>query len=131
MPSATQEQRKRALELAAATGLPVVTVPSADELREGRSRIDRVRDIEPEDVLGRQAVKLDESAVSSLISGQTVFITGSGGSIGSELCRQIARFGPSRLVLFELSEFALYQVEQELSELFPHLPLVRLVERLR
>ena len=126
-PSATQEQRKRALELAAATGLPVVTVPSADELREGRSRIDRVRDIEPEDVLGRQAVKLDESAVSSLISGQTVFITGSGGSIGSELCRQIARFGPSRLVLFELSEFALYQVEQELSELFPHLPLVRLV----
>lgn len=127
MPSATQEQRKRALDLAAATGLPVVTVPSADELREGRSRIDRVRDIEPEDVLGRQAVKLDESAVSGLISGQTVFVTGAGGSIGSELCRQIARFGPSRIVLFELSEFALYQVEQELSELFPHLPLVRLV----
>jgi FlaA1/EpsC-like NDP-sugar epimerase len=127
MPSATQEQRKRALDLAAATGLPVVTVPSADELREGRSRVDRVRDIEPEDVLGRQAVKLDESAVSGLISGQTVFVTGAGGSIGSELCRQIARFGPSRIVLFELSEFALYQVEQELSELFPHLPLVRLV----
>lgn len=127
MPSATLEQRKRALDLAAATGLPVVTVPTADELREGRSRIDRVRDIEPEDVLGRQAVKLDESAVSALISGQTVFVTGAGGSIGSELCRQIARFGPSRLVLFELSEFALYQVEQDLSEHFPHLPLVRLV----
>lgn len=127
MPSATQENRKRALDLAAATGLPVVTVPSADELREGRSRIDRVRDIEPEDLLGRQAVKLDESAVSGLISGQTVFVTGAGGSIGSELCRQIARFGPSRIVLFELSEFALYQVEQELGEHFPHLPLVRLV----
>lgn len=127
MPSASQENRKRALDLAAATGLPVVTVPSADELREGRSRIDRVRDIEPEDLLGRQPVKLDESAVSGLISGQTVFVTGAGGSIGSELCRQIARFGPSRIVLFELSEFALYQVEQELSELFPHLPLVRLV----
>jgi FlaA1/EpsC-like NDP-sugar epimerase len=127
MPSATHEQRKRALDLAAATGLPVVTVPSADELREGRSRIDRVRDIEPEDLLGRQPVKLDESAVSGLISGQTVFVTGAGGSIGSELCRQIARFGPSRIVLFELSEFALYQVEQELGEHFPHLPLVRLV----
>mgnify|MGYP003336656920 CR=1 FL=1 len=127
MPSASLPQRKRALDLASATGLPVVTVPTADELREGRSRIDRVRDIEPEDVLGRQAVKLDESAVSALISGQTVFVTGAGGSIGSELCRQIARFGPSRLVLFELSEFALYQVEQDLSEHFPRLPLVRLV----
>lgn len=127
MPSASQAQRKRALELAGDTGLPVVTVPSADELREGRARIDRVRDIEPEDVLGREPVKLDESAVSGLISGQTVLITGAGGSIGSELCRQIARFGPSRLVLFELSEFALYQIEQDLGERFPHLPLVRLV----
>ncbi len=127
MPSATLDQRKRALELAGATGLPVVTVPSADELREGRSRIDRVRDIEPEDLLGREPVKLDESAVSALISGGTVMVTGAGGSIGSELCRQIARFGPSQLVLFELSEFALYQVEQDLGDHFPHLPLVRLV----
>ena len=127
MPSATGAQRKRALDLASATGLPVVTVPTADELREGRSRIDRVRDIEPEDLLGRERVQLDESALSSLISGQVVLVTGAGGSIGSELCRQIARFGPSRLVLFELSEFALYQVEQDLSERFPHLPLIRLV----
>ncbi len=127
MPSASSAQRRRALELAADTGLPVVTVPSADELREGRSRIDRVRDIEPEDVLGREPVKLDESAVSDLISGNTALITGAGGSIGAELCRQIARFGPSRLVLFELSEFALYQVEQNLGERFPHLPIVRLV----
>ncbi|HEX5371499.1 MAG TPA: nucleoside-diphosphate sugar epimerase/dehydratase [Aquabacterium sp.] len=127
MPSASGTQRKRALDLAASTGLPVVTVPSANELREGRSRVDRVRDVEPEDLLGREAVKLDESALSSLISGHVVMVTGAGGSIGSELCRQIARFGPSRLVLFELSEFALYQVEQDLSERFPHLPLSRLV----
>jgi FlaA1/EpsC-like NDP-sugar epimerase len=127
MPSATGVQRKRALDLATATGLPVVTVPNANELREGRSRIDRVRDVEPEDLLGREAVKLDESALSALISGHVVMVTGAGGSIGSELCRQIARFGPSRLVLFELSEFALYQVEQDLSERFPHLPLSRLV----
>ncbi len=127
MPAATQAQRKRVLALAAATGLPVVTVPSADELREGGTRIDRVRDIQPEDVLGREPVKLDELAVSSLISGRAVMVTGAGGSIGSELCRQIARFGPSRIVLFELSEFALYQVEQDLGERFPHLPLVRLV----
>ncbi|RRS04408.1 polysaccharide biosynthesis protein [Aquabacterium soli] len=127
MPSASGAQRKRALDLAVAAGLPVVTVPSAAELREGRSRIDRVRDIEPDDLLGRESVKLDESGVSSLISGQTVLVTGAGGSIGSELCRQIARYGPSRIVLFELSEFALYQVEQDLGERFPRLPLVRLV----
>ncbi|MDE2402074.1 MAG: polysaccharide biosynthesis protein [Burkholderiales bacterium] len=127
MPSASGAQRKRAFDMAVATGLPVLTVPTADELREGRSRIDRVRDIEPEDLLGRESVKLDETALSTLISGQTVMVTGAGGSIGSELCRQIARFGPSRLVLFELSEFALYGVEQDLSERFPHLPLVKLV----
>ena len=127
MPSATGAQRKRALDMAAATGLPVLTVPSADELREGGSRIDRVRDIEPDDLLGREPVKLDESALSALISGQTVMVTGAGGSIGSELCRQIARFGPTRLVLFELSEFALYNIEQDLSERFPRVPLVRLV----
>jgi len=127
MPSATGAQRKRVLDLAAASQLPVVTVPNADELREGRSRIDRIRDIEPEDLLGREKVQLDESALSSLISGEVVLVTGAGGSIGSELCRQIARFGPSRLVLFEQSEFALYQIEQDLSERFPHLPLARLV----
>ena len=127
MPSASVEQRRRILDLAATTGLPVTTVPSADELRQGLSRVDRLRDIGPEDVLGRDPVRLDEQAISQLVSGQTVLVTGAGGSIGSELCRQIARFGPMRLVLFELSEFALYQVEQELGELFPHLPLVRLV----
>lgn len=127
MPAAAHEKRKRVLALAAATGLPVVTVPSADELREGGTRIERVRDIQPEDVLGREPVKLDEQAVSGLISGRAVMVTGAGGSIGSELCRQIARFGPSRIVLFEISEFALYQIEQDLGERFPHLPLVRLV----
>ncbi|NBD20527.1 SDR family NAD(P)-dependent oxidoreductase [Aquabacterium fontiphilum] len=127
MPSATIDQRRRILDLASSTGLPITTVPTADELRQGRSRVDRLRDIGPEDVLGRDPVRLDEQAVSQLVSGQTVLVTGAGGSIGSELCRQIARFGPTRLVLFELSEFALYQIEQELGELFPHLPLVRLV----
>jgi len=127
MPSVDGPQRQRVFDMAMATGLPVLTVPSADELREGRSRIDRVRDIEPADLLGRQPVTLDESALVSLISGRTVMVTGAGGSIGSELCRQIARFGPSRLVLFELSEYALYSIEQDLSLHVPHLSLVRLV----
>ncbi|MBL0727936.1 nucleoside-diphosphate sugar epimerase/dehydratase [Piscinibacter sp. HJYY11] len=127
LPGATAPQRRRAVDLAATTGLPVLTVPSASELQDGRAHIERVRSIEPEDLLGREPVELDERGVAELISGKTVLITGAGGSIGSELCRQVARYGPSRLVLFELSELALYQIEQQLSELHPHLPLVRLI----
>lgn len=127
LPGATAAQRRRAIELAGATELPVLTVPSVSELQDGSARIERVRSIEPEDLLGREPVQLDEAGISELISGKTVLVTGAGGSIGSELCRQVARYGPARLVLYELSEFALYQIEQQLGELHPHLPLVRLM----
>ncbi|MCD0420804.1 polysaccharide biosynthesis protein [Rubrivivax sp. JA1024] len=127
LPSATRAQRRRALDLAAGTGLPVVTVPSVDELRTGQSRIERLREIEPEDLLGREPVRLDDSGVAAVIAGRTVLITGAGGSIGSELCRQVARFAPARVVLYELSEFNLYTIEQELSQAFPNVVLVRLI----
>lgn len=127
MPSATRAQRRRAFDLAAATGLPVLTVPSADELRTGRARIERLRDIESEDLLGREPVVLDEAVAAVTLKGRVVLVTGAGGSIGSELCRQVARFGPARLVLLELSELNLYTLEQELAEAHPGLPLVPLI----
>jgi FlaA1/EpsC-like NDP-sugar epimerase len=127
LPGATAAQRRKAVEQAAETGLPVLTVPSVSELQEGSARIERVRSIEPEDLLGREPVQLDEAGIAELISSKTVLVTGAGGSIGSELCRQVARYGPHKLVLFELSEYALYTIEQELAERFPHLPLLRLV----
>jgi FlaA1/EpsC-like NDP-sugar epimerase len=127
MPGATAAQRRRAIELASTSGLPVLTVPTFSELRDGSARVERVRAIEPEDLLGRDPVQLDEGGISDTLSGKTVLITGAGGSIGSELCRQVARFGPAKMVLFELSELALYTIEQELTETFPHLPLVRLI----
>ncbi len=127
MPSASAAQRRRAFDLAAGTGLHVLTVPSADELRTGKSRIERLRDIEPEDLLGREPVVLDEAGIAQTLQGKVVLITGAGGSIGSELCRQVARYAPARLVLYELSEFNLYTIEQELSETFPALELVRLI----
>ena len=127
LPGATALQRRKAIELAAATELPVLTVPSVSELQDGSARIERVRSIEPEDLLGREPVELDEAGIAQLIAGKTVLITGAGGSIGSELCRQIARYGPARIVLYELSEFALYQIEQQLGELHPNLPLLRLM----
>ena len=126
MPSATPQARRRALDLAGQTGLHVLTVPNSAELLQG-SKVDQLRDIEPEDLLGREPVQLDEGGISECLNGKVVLITGAGGSIGSELCRQVARYGPSRIVLYELSEFALYTIEQELSEKFPHIPLVRLV----
>lgn len=126
MPAVSLEQRRRALDLAGATGLPVLTVPSSTELLAGRALND-VRDIEPEDLLGREPVELDEGGISECLNGKVVLITGAGGSIGSELCRQVARYGPSKLVLYELSELALYTIEQELGGSFPAIPLVRLV----
>ena len=127
LPAATPAQRRRAFDLAAATGLKVLTVPSADELRTGKSRVERLRDIEAEDLLGREPVVLDEAGIAQTLLGKCVLITGAGGSIGSELCRQVARFRPLRLVLYELSEFNLYTIEQELTEAFPGVELVRLI----
>ena len=128
LPGASSRQRRRAFELASAAGLPVLTVPSASELRQGDPDLARgVRDIEPEDLLGREPVKLDEQGIDQVLHSKTVLITGGGGSIGSELCRQVARYKPSRLVLVELSEFNLYTIEQELSHRFPELELVRLI----
>ncbi|HUG22085.1 polysaccharide biosynthesis protein, partial [Piscinibacter sp.] len=126
MPSLSARDRRRVLDLAGSTGLPVLTVPSTDEQGDG-SQANRVREIEPQDLLGREPVKLDEAGIAEFLGGKTVLITGAGGSIGSELCRQVARYGPARMVLVELSEFNLYTIEQELGERFPDLPIVRLI----
>ncbi len=131
MPGAPLAARRRAIELAAATLLPVLTVPSMSELQDGSARVERVRSVEPEDLLGREPVELDEPGIAGIIEGRTVLVTGAGGSIGAELCRQVARYRPARIVLYELSEFALYQIEQSLGDLHPRLPLVRLVGDVR
>ena len=83
----------------------------------GRVAISRVRPVQLDDLLGRVRVKLDDAGLHDLLTGRPVLVTGAGGSIGSELCRQIARFGPSLLLLLDASEFALYQVEQEFREI--------------
>jgi FlaA1/EpsC-like NDP-sugar epimerase len=126
LPSLRGGARRELYELAASTGLPVLTVPSAEELRAG-APVSDVRDIEPEDLLGREPVVLDEAGIDAVLHGKTVLITGAGGSIGSELCRQVARYAPARLVLYELSEFNLYSIDQDLGERFPGLPLTRLI----
>jgi FlaA1/EpsC-like NDP-sugar epimerase len=126
MPSVRGALRRRVIELATATGLPVQTVPSAQELLDGAA-VSRVRDIQPEDLLGREPVVLDEAGIAECIGGKVVLITGAGGSIGSELCRQVARYGPSRLVLVELGEYNLYSIDAELGEKHPAIERVPLI----
>ncbi|MHB1233700.1 MAG: polysaccharide biosynthesis protein [Burkholderiales bacterium] len=124
MPSASHQVRRRAVEICTAAGMVVLTVPAFEDLMSGRVTVSQIRKVEVEDLLGREPVVLDSAGLHELINGRTVMVTGAGGSIGSELCRQIARFGPARLVLFELSEFALYRIEQALRETFREVPLV-------
>ncbi|MBK6632565.1 MAG: polysaccharide biosynthesis protein [Betaproteobacteria bacterium] len=123
MPSASSAARRRAAEAAAAAGMSVLTVPAIDDLLSGRVSISQLRKVEMEDLLGREVVKLDSEGLHRLLGGRIVLVTGAGGSIGSELARQIARFEPRLLVLFELSEFALYQIEQEFARQLPGTPI--------
>ena len=123
MPSASHQSRRRALEICRRAGVEALTVPSYQDLISGKVTVSQVRNIELDDLLGRDPVLLDESRLRGWIHGRSILVTGAGGSIGSELCRQIARFNPSRLVLYEHSEFALYRMEQEFAEQYPHLRL--------
>jgi len=92
----------------------VQTIPQINDVVSGKARIEEIRDVEIEDLLGRDEVSPDKELLSVCISNKSVMVTGAGGSIGSELCRQIIKLNPKKLVLFELSEFALYQIEQEI-----------------
>ncbi len=120
-PGASAATRRRAFELCERAGLHLLIVPDLDQIISGTHRISELREIELDDLLGRAPVQLDTKGLSQLIGNQTVLITGAGGSIGSELCRQIARFAPRALVLYELSEYALYQVVEDLQRLYPAL----------
>jgi FlaA1/EpsC-like NDP-sugar epimerase len=113
MPSASHHDRKRAADLATAAGLQVLTVPSFDDLISGKVTVSQIRAVELDDLLGRDPVVLDSDGLNGWIADRVVMVTGAGGSIGSELCRQIARFAPRLLVMVDASEFSLYQIEQE------------------
>ncbi|WP_245701371.1 polysaccharide biosynthesis protein [Franzmannia pantelleriensis] len=117
MPSATKAQRKHALDQLADAPVHVQTVPSMPEIVSGEASLDQLREVDLEDLLGRDPVPPREELLDASIRHKVVMVTGAGGSIGSELCRQIMRGGPKALVLFELSEFSLYSIDQELEQL--------------
>ena len=115
IPSAPGEVRQRVVGIAQAAGVPVKTLPGLYELLEGDLDLTgQIRPVQVEDLLGRQPVEVDVEAIARYVEGKAVLVTGAGGSIGSELCRQIARAHPTRIVLLEQSESALYDIEREL-----------------
>ena len=121
MPSASHKVRRRVVDLCASVNVAVLTVPSFDDLISGKVTVSQIRRVELDDLLGRESAMLDDAGLHQLLTGHAVMVTGAGGSIGSELCRQIAKFNPRRLVLFEQSELALYRMEQEFNERYPQL----------
>lgn len=109
----THNQRREIIEMASNLNIEVLTIPLMGDLVSGRLNISQMRPVEVEDLLGRDKVNLDNSGLKKLIKNKTILISGAGGSIGSELCRQIIKFNPKKLICLDISEIALYKIEQE------------------
>lgn len=122
IPSATGAQMIKILERCQAVGLPCRTIPAMTDIIEGSGLATQIRQVAVEDLLGRKPVDLDECAIRGKLEGCAVLITGAAGSIGSEICRQVARFRPSAIVAFEISETGLFHLEAEMRAQFPHVP---------
>jgi len=112
-PSAKGEQMRRIVEICETTGKPYRTIPTIGELIEGRITVNTVRPVSMEDLIGREKVQLDEARISSFLMGKRILVTGAGGSIGSELVRQIGRYRPGGLILLDFSEYNLYRIEMD------------------
>jgi FlaA1/EpsC-like NDP-sugar epimerase len=121
IPSAKSKDRSRILNALRHLPVEVRTIPTISELLSGRVSIRQIRKVDIADLLGREEVLPDPSLLRINVTGKSVLVTGAGGSIGSELCRQIACQNPQHLILYELNEFALYTIDLELSEKYPHI----------
>lgn len=131
IPSATAEQMRRIIRICEASGISFKIMPNISEIIRSDKAIRFVRDVSYSDLLGREAVKLDEQRICQLLKGKRILVTGGGGSIGFELCRQIALFKPRKLILFDKSETPLFDAEQELSRSFPDIEIIAVLGDIR
>jgi FlaA1/EpsC-like NDP-sugar epimerase len=127
MPSISSRDMRSIVALCKKTGVPFKTVPGMGELIDGKVTVKAIRDVSYNDLLGREPVNLDEERIGRFLKGKRVLITGAGGSIGSELCRQVCRYSPEAIILYERAESPLYEIELELKENYQY---VRIVPRL-
>ncbi|MFA5019447.1 MAG: polysaccharide biosynthesis protein, partial [Methylobacter sp.] len=117
MPSANRARKSEIIRLLEPFAVHVMSMPGLSDIAQGKVTVDALQEVDIADLLGRDAVAPDQSLLHANIAGKVVMVTGAGGSIGSELCRQIIRLQPNSLILFEISEFALYAIEKELQHL--------------
>ena len=127
MPSADRSVIRKVPDICRQARVRFKTLPGIGELIDGTISISQVKDVEIEDLLGREPVVLDEQGIANYLTGKKVLVTGAAGSIGSEICRQVARFSPKKLILFENAETPLYHIENELVAMFPHLRFIPLI----
>jgi FlaA1/EpsC-like NDP-sugar epimerase len=121
------DSRRYAFQLSEAAHTKLMLLPDVDDLVSGRLKYSEMREVALDDLLGRDPVQLDAKGLAQLIGDKIVLVTGAGGSIGSELCRQIARFNPGLLVMFDQNEFALYAIEEEFARRFPNVPITAII----
>ncbi len=126
MPSVAYKVRRRVIEICKRAKVSVLTVPSLNDMS-GKAAAARIRKVAVEDLMKRESVTLDDAGLHDLLTAQVVMVTGAGGSIGSELCKQIAAYQPAMLVLFEMNEYAMYKVDEQLREAFPDIPVASVV----
>ena len=131
IPSASAEDQRDILNICNETGCDMKTLPGMYQLVNGEISVDKMRDVAVEDLLGREPIQVNMSEIFRSISGKTILVTGGGGSIGSELCRQIAAHAPKQLVIFDIYENNAYDIEQELRETYHRLNLVVLIGSVR
>jgi FlaA1/EpsC-like NDP-sugar epimerase len=127
IPGAPQKTLRQIVELVQGLNVRFRTIPAMEQVIEGRVTVSQIRDVDIKDLLGREQVELDEARISDHLQGQRVLITGAGGSIGSELCRQVLRYQPAKLILIEQAENYLFEIERELANLAPEIPRVAVI----
>lgn len=131
IPSISQKDKKEILDICKETGCKIQIIPSVYEVIDGKTSLNQIRDVDIEDLLGRKSIQLDMKGISDYIKGKCIMVTGGGGSIGSELCRQISKFNPRTLIIFDIYENNAYDIQNELRYKYPKLDLKVLIGSVR
>ncbi len=131
IPSAPLEEKKDILEICKMSGCELKTLPGMYQLIDGELNVSKLRDVEITDLLGREPIQVNLDEIMGYVKGKVVMVTGGGGSIGSELCRQIAAYQPKQLIVFDIYENNAYEIQQELQRHYPELNLVTLIGSVR
>lgn len=131
IPSASRKRLSQIYEACSGLGVEVMTLPAMSQLLSGQVSATRLRNVDAQDLLGRDSISVDMDGIERCISGKVVLVTGGGGSIGSEICRQVAEWKPRLLIVFDIYENNAYDIEQELRRKYPELPLLTLIGSIR